>query len=150
MTTKTPRPKIKRRTPDQVKKLLIKQGKFKEETRGRKSHRPSERDKEFVRMLAAMNVSQDDIATKMGISDDTLRKHYKSELEDGRIDANASIGQTLFQQAKNGNTSAAIFWLKTRAGWKETNVTEITGEDGGPIKGLEVYFVAPKEIKPSE
>jgi hypothetical protein len=27
-----------------------------------------------------------------------------------------------------------IFWLKTRAGWKETNVTELTGGDGGPLK----------------
>ncbi len=56
-------------------------------------------------------------------------------LEDGRVDANASIGQTLFQQAKNGNTAAAIFWLKTRANWKETNAIEHSGEVG--VKWLE-------------
>ena len=122
MTTKTPRPKIKRRTPDQVKKLLIKQGKFKEETRGRKSHRPSERDKEFVRMLAAMNVSQDDIATKMGISDDTLRKYYKDDIEVGRIDANVQVATRLYQKALQSDNTCMTFWLSRRAGWKEPDV----------------------------
>ena len=30
--------------------------------------------------------------------------------------------------------TAAIFWLKTRAGWKETSVTELTGK--GPAINL--------------
>ena len=47
--------------------------------------------------------------------------------------ANAQVAKGLFDQAKQGNTSAAIFWLKTRAGWKETNVNEITGADGQPV-----------------
>ena len=93
--------------------------------------------------MAAVGTRYVDIAHKLEITDDTLRKHYKAELEDGRIDANAQIANTLFQQAKKGNMTAAIFWLKTRAGWKETQVTELTGEDGGPIKGLEVRFVKP-------
>ncbi|MBA3520099.1 MAG: hypothetical protein H0T75_21225 [Rhizobiales bacterium] len=29
---------------------------------------------------------------------------------------------------------AAIFWLKTRAGWKETSVHEVGGRDGHPIQ----------------
>ena len=115
-----------------------------------KEHIPTDESRKLVRNLSAVGIKYVDIAHKLDITDDTLRKHYKGELEDGRIDANASIGQTLFQQAKNGNTSAAIFWLKTRAGWKETSITEITGEDGGPIKGLEVRFVVPAETKPSE
>jgi predicted transcriptional regulator len=82
-----------------------------------------------------------DIAHKLGITDDTLRKHYKKELEDGRIDANASIANTLFNQAKKGNMTAAIFWLKTRAGWKETNITELAAGDGAQIKEINFSFV---------
>jgi hypothetical protein len=68
-------------------------------------------------------------------------KYYKKELSDGRIDANATIGKGLFEQAKNGNTAAAMFWLKTRAGWKETQKLEMTGEDGSPIvHRIEVSF----------
>ena len=110
-----------------------------------KEHIPSDESRKLVRSLSAVGIKYVDIAQKLDISDDTLVKHYEKELKDGRIDANASIGQTLFQQAKNGNTSAAIFWLKTRAGWKETTVTELTGEGGGPLQAIEVRFVKPSE-----
>jgi hypothetical protein len=98
-------------------------------------HIPTEETRKLVRSLSAVGIKYVDIASKLEISDDTLVKHYKKDLEDGRTDANASIGQTLFQQAKNGNTAAAIFWLKTRAGWKETNAIEHSGEVG--VKWLE-------------
>ena len=98
-------------------------------------HIPTEETRKLVRSLSAVGIKYVDIASKLEISDDTLVKHYKKDLEDGRTDANASIGQTLFQQAKNGNTAAAIFWLKTRANWKETNAVEHSGEVG--VKWLE-------------
>ena len=96
-------------------------------------HIPSDDSRKLVRNLSAVGIRYVDIAHKLNIGDDTLVKHYKRELEDGRIDANAAIGQTLFQQAKEGNTSAAIFWLKTRAGWKETSGVELSGSNGGAI-----------------
>ena len=95
-----------------------------------KEHIPTEETMKLVRTLAAVGITYEDIASKLEINADTLVKYYRKELDDGRIDANASIGQTLFQQAKNGNTSAAIFWLKTRAKWKETSVNEVTGLNG--------------------
>ena len=63
-----------------------------------------------------------------------FRSYYQEELDEGRIDANSAIAGTLFQQAKNGNTAAAIFWLKTRARWKETSAHEVTGANSGPIQ----------------
>ena len=96
-------------------------------------HIPNEENKKLVRTLVAVGITFEDIASKLDISSDTLVKHYKRELDDGRIDANASIAQTLFQQAKGGNTSAAIFWLKTRARWKETTAHEVTGAEGQSI-----------------
>ena len=110
-----------------------------------KEHKPTDDSKKLVRSLSAVGIRYVDIAHKLDITDDTLVKHYKKDLEDGRIDANASIGQTLFQQAKDGNTSAAIFWLKTRAGWKETQTHEIMGADGSSFPlGLTVNFVKPE------
>jgi hypothetical protein len=98
-----------------------------------KKYTPSDENKKLVKTLAAVGITFEDIATKLEISSDTLVKYYKKELDDGRIDANASIGQTLFQQAKNGNTAAAIFWLKTRARWKETQSVELSGPDGSGL-----------------
>jgi predicted transcriptional regulator len=103
-------------------------------------HIPTEDSRKLVKNLSAMGTRYVDIAHKLDITDDTLRKHYKAELEDGRIDANAQIAGTLFQQAKKGNVGAAIFWLKTRAGWKETNVTEFSGGEGSEVKEIKFSF----------
>jgi len=98
-----------------------------------KKYEPTDENKKLVKTLAAVGITFEDIATKLEISSDTLVKYYKKELDDGRIDANASIGQTLFQKAKNGNTAAAIFWLKTRARWKETHAVEHSGPEGSEL-----------------
>lgn len=97
-------------------------------------HKPTQEYKATAKRLSALGVPHEDIASRLKISSDTLVKYYKEELDEGRIDANAAIAGTLFQQAKKGNTAAAIFWLKTRARWKETQVNEVTGADGGDIR----------------
>jgi len=101
--------------------------------KGRPSHKPTQSDKDTVKRLSALGCPHEDIAIRLKISSDTLVKYYKDELDEGRIDANAAIAGTLFSQAKNGNTAAAIFWLKTRAKWAETVKQEITGSDGAPF-----------------
>jgi predicted ArsR family transcriptional regulator len=98
------------------------------------AHNPTEETKKVVKMLSAVGTRYEDIAAKLEITDDTLRKHYRKELDEGRIEANASVAQTLYQQAKNGNTTAAIFWLKTRAQWRENDRLEVTGADGAPMQ----------------
>lgn len=98
-----------------------------------KLHTPTEETRKLAKTLAAVGIRHEDIATKLEISADTLVKHYKRELDEGRVDANAAIGRSLYEQAKTGNTTAMIFWLKTRAGWKETDRHEIAGADGGNL-----------------
>ena len=100
---------------------------------GRPPHQPTDQTRLQAKTLAAVGIKHEDIAAKIGISADTLVKYYKQELDDGRVDANAQIGKSLYEQAKAGNTAAMIFWLKTRAGWKETQVQEHTGPDGSPL-----------------
>jgi hypothetical protein len=55
----------------------------------------------------------------VGIDAKTLRKHYREELDLGQTKANAQVAGFLFNSARNGNVTAQIFWLKTRAQWKE-------------------------------
>jgi hypothetical protein len=40
----------------------------------------------------------------------------------GETKANAQVAGFLFNSARGGNVSAQIFWLKTRARWRETPV----------------------------
>jgi hypothetical protein len=51
-----------------------------------------------------------------------MRKHYRDELDLGETEANAQVAGFLFNSAKSGNVTAQIFWLKTRARWRQTPV----------------------------
>ena len=99
-----------------------------------KRHKPTDEDRRLVKTLSAVGVRYIDIADKLEIDHDTLTKHYKKELTEGRMEANAAVAQTLFQQAKAGNTAAMIFWLKTRAQWREHHVLEHANSEGEPLK----------------
>ena len=46
--------------------------------------------------------------------------HYKR----GKAKAIGFVSQGLLKKARDGDTSSAIFYLKTQAGWKETTVHE--------------------------
>ncbi len=101
--------------------------------RGRPPYLVTADTRKQVYNLSIVGTRYEDIALVLGISDDTLTKYYKPELEKGRIEANAAVAGTLFEKAKQGDTSSMIFWLKTRAQWSEKNTTELTGEGGAPI-----------------
>jgi len=102
---------------------------------GRPPHLPNADTRNRVYTLSTVGTRHEDIASVLGISHDTLVKYYKEELDKGRIEANASVAETLFKQAKEGNTTAMIFWLKSRARWKESTQHEISGNpDGTPIE----------------
>ena len=102
---------------------------------GRPVHLPDATTRNKVFMLSTVGTRHEDIATVLNISADTLTKYYNDELAKGRIEANASVAETLFKQAKEGNTTAMIFWLKSRAKWKETSQHEISGNpDGSPVE----------------
>jgi hypothetical protein len=60
--------------------------------------------------------------SKIGVDPKTLRKHYRDELDLGETKANAQVAGYLFNAAKNGNVTAQIFWLRTRAKWREAPV----------------------------
>src|ERR1700736_1395576 len=85
--------------------------------------------REKVRHLAGLGVPQDDIAKIIGCAPKTLRKRFRDELDRGVAEANATISGFLFAAAKAGNITAMIFWLKTRAHWRERVEANDPGAD---------------------
>lgn len=102
----------------------------------RKPHEPTEKDRKQVTLMAGIGLKHDQIAKIIGISDETLRKYYTDELEVSAAMMNAQVAQNLFSIATSkgaGAVASAIFWMKTRGGWREVERKEITGKDGGAI-----------------
>ena len=86
----------------------------------RRAHQPDPGLRRQVETLAAYGIPETDISRVVSIDPKTLRKHYHEELDLGTTKANAQVAGFLFNSARNGNVTAQIFWLKTRASWKET------------------------------
>jgi hypothetical protein len=116
----------------------------------RAPHEPTPELRHIVQLHATIGTRQDDIAAVLGIDPKTLRLHYREELDLASAKANAVVGGALFNKAKGGDTTAMIFWMKTRAGWKETQAIDHTSSDGSMTpKPTVVEFVAPRAANES-
>src|SRR6187200_3105883 len=104
---------------------------------GRPPHEPDAGTRRLVEHHAAIGTLHKSIAKLLKISLNTLKKHYAEELELGLARANAVVGGTLFSEAKKGNITAAIFWMKTRGGWRETAKIEHSGGTSLEVRQLD-------------
>lgn len=100
--------------------------------RGRPAFNPTDQDRETVLKLVGYGIPEYDICRVIGISSPmTLRKYFWTEIETGKAVANSAVAASLFQKAigpgKEGVT-AAIFWLKCRAGWREKDNEQQPGK----------------------
>jgi len=93
-------------------------------------HAPTDATRQTVQLHTMVGTTQADTARVLDIDEKTLRKYYRDELDLAKAKANATIGGALFNQAKSGDTSAMIFWMKTQAGWRERKDINHTSEDG--------------------
>lgn len=83
-----------------------------------------------VETLAAL-LSQDQIADYFGICRNTFRAirtrepEVDAQYKRGKAKAIAHVANGLLQKARAGDTTSAIFYLKTQAGWRETMAPEV-------------------------
>jgi len=120
-------------------------------------HQPTDKTRAEIIALRSYGVPIKEVAAYIGIDDKTLYKYYREELENSAIKANANVGKFLYQAASGqalttGATysdcvRAAMFWAKTRMGWKETNVQEHTGKDGTALQAPVFSF---QPVKPKD
>ena len=106
---------------------------------GRRAHLPDPTSRRQAEAMAAFGIPETDIATVLDIDPKTLRKHYRHELSKGSIKANTKVAESLYKKALGDgaqSVTAAIFWLKTRAHWKETVVNEVQHEIGDSVAAL--------------
>ena len=116
-----------------------------------KKHIVTEQNRRTVSAMTAYGIHREDIARAIGCSPETISKHYRHEIETSVAQANSKVAQRLFKVATEGTgkelVTAMIFWLKTRARWRERHLHEHTGEDGKPIESTVKVVISGDDTK---
>lgn len=120
---------------------------------GRKALAVSDFWRKKVTAMSAHGVPVDQIAATVmgGIDVVTLYKYFRKDMVEGQATINEKIGGKLASCALEGDTTAMIWWTKTRMGWSELKRHELTGADGGPVEftKIERIIIDPK-VDPDE
>lgn len=87
----------------------------------RPAHEPTDETRALVRAYAADGVAQPHIAAAIGITDDTLRKYYREELDASKGEWSAKFEQSIKTRVLKDDCPPAlvIFTAKTQLGWRE-------------------------------
>lgn len=116
---------------------------------GRPKHEPTKEQREAVQVMAAAGVNHDSIATIIGVSDETLRKHYATELAHGNAKIVAAVAGALIKRALGQGpdaVNAQKFFLERRGGddWRAKQEVTHRGAIGraGDLTDAELADIA--------
>ena len=114
---------------------------------GRPKFEPTDKQRGQVEAMTRYGIPQEEIANALEIDIKTLTRHFRAEIKTGATKANAQVGEFIYSaiiglpipgrtpvKDERARAMLAIFWAKTRMGWKETVVNEHQGKDGGPLE----------------
>ncbi len=99
-----------------------------------------------VEALAGFGIPASEIACVLDVEKADLARDYAKELAGGAIKANARVAESLFRKATGDgreSVTAAIFWLKTRARWKESTPQPIEQVSAHEAITFQVVYEAP-------
>lgn len=103
---------------------------------GRPEHLPTAANRMLVIDRVKHAVDQESIAAELGISENTLRKHYYFELKTARTTDQSEIMAKAIKHAKDGDKEMIKYYLDRLGGRefaKKPEQLEISGPNGGPI-----------------
>jgi hypothetical protein len=111
-----------------------------------KLHVPTEASRKLVREWSGLGQPQEVIARRLNFSIKTLIKHYREELDVGVDEANGEVANSIWHAATGReiqsdgtvkripvNATLAIWWSKTRMGWREPPREDAASNLGGTI-----------------
>lgn len=95
----------------------------------RQPYTPTDAHRSNVALMIAAGIDQTSIAQCLSITNKTLRKHYRRELDTAYAMIKADIAGKLIASARGGNIVAQMFYLE-RHGWvKSERLTVVDGGD---------------------
>lgn len=84
-----------------------------------RKHNVTIKSREFVQKMAAFGHSTELIGKRMGLTGRSVRRLYGPELKFGKQLMTEEVASVLLQSIRDGDTDAAKFYLKNRAGWSD-------------------------------
>lgn len=110
---------------------------------GRPQHVPTDASRAHVAKLIGFGITIKDICALMKLDDDTLRKHYRYELETGGTTTNVNVISALYNSAVNRNSvPAQIYWTKARAGWRDSVDVNVHGSEPTALHLLAAQLIS--------
>lgn len=123
---------------------------------GRPSHVPTDQTRRLVERLSALDIPPGEIAGIIGVSRETLRKHYRQELETGLARMIAHVGANLLKATGRTGahaTRASMFLLQARGGWRTTGVDPLlsfeaaTKSEPTAYDGTDIHALSDEELE---
>ena len=78
--------------------------------------------------LGALGMTLPEIASFWDVGERTLKRwcannpEFSAQIQKGKTEADLIVIQSVLEQAKIGNMTAAIFWLKNRCNWRDNPI----------------------------
>ena len=94
--------------------------------KGRPQHKVDDINLAVVQHLYLVGVPLEEIARRIGIAFNTLKKHYGDHLQSLKNERDAMVVAKLFGLIKDNNPAAIFFYMKTQMGMKENHTHEHT------------------------
>jgi hypothetical protein len=133
----------------------------------RPAFQPTDAMRRQVEAFVAYGATHDEIAGLVGCAPKTLRRHFRAELDRGDVQARMKVAESLMLQAVGAPAvydeegrelrkeqprvvAAGIFWMKTRARWRDTNHLELTGANGGPVQHVDLTKATDEQLSALE
>lgn len=86
---------------------------------GRPPHAPNEQERALVVLMSGMGANEAAIGAVIGVSRNTLRKHYSDELANGKAKMDAHVFKALYRGIEKGKTDLIKLYLERKVpGWK--------------------------------
>jgi hypothetical protein len=100
--------------------------------------KPVNIDLEQVEKLAAIQCTEAEIASVLGVSERTIERRkqqpdFAEAMARGKARGRVSLRRNLWSLANKGQPAANIFLAKNLLGYKDYVANELSGPDGGPI-----------------
>jgi hypothetical protein len=104
------------------------------------AHKPTEESRKLVKDSASLGLPQRMICALLDNckSVETLTKHYRTELDLGEAQACSVVAGALYKKCLAGDTSAILFWHKTRMGYREN--ADLSKQDSSIPEPKEIIF----------